>query len=434
MPKTLASGASTVNPSLLAFRPRQVALTTLDMKQSKANGSADKAVSLSSDKKALLFHSVARFLERNGFSKTLKKFCSEAEIEEIDAFKGSLPDLEALFSKYSDKCDGNKTNSKGQKEQELKLVEPPPEEPENNSKDKKKRKKRISELESLPNATGEQIKEASLEGKSVTDSKREKKTKDKEKKNKPPTSASLIDNTDSQAVNSAVLNAYDTLVEEKSSKSKTKKKKKDDLAFECSDANSKDTSVIGSKGDDFKKSSADADATGKDDKGSKKRKRLISEENDLKPADKIEGEECKRKKIKGVDDFKVNDQQAHVNASAVINKLEEFQNNSIKQLNGQGNGNIDESAEKSSIQKSTKKQHNGSAEPKTVCAFQRVKVDEVVFTDERLQDNSYWAKHGAETGYGAKAQEVLGQVRGSVTEIPSTYQIVIERWNHRTVP
>lgn len=84
-------------------------------------------------------------------------------------------------------------------------------------------------------------------------------------------------------------------------------------------------------------------------------------------------------------------------------------------------------------------------QPKTVNAFQRVKVEEVEFIDERLKDNSYWAKvnrrnivflfffcsillpcflslsdfhnhclmqDGAETGYGAKAQGVLGQVRG----------------------
>lgn len=31
-------------------------------------------------------------------------------------------------------------------------------------------------------------------------------------------------------------------------------------------------------------------------------------------------------------------------------------------------------------------------QPKTVNAFQRVKIDEVEFVDERLQDNSYWAK------------------------------------------
>lgn len=35
---------------------------------------------------------------------------------------------------------------------------------------------------------------------------------------------------------------------------------------------------------------------------------------------------------------------------------------------------------------------DGLFQPKTVHAFQRVKVDEVEFVDERLKDNSYWAK------------------------------------------
>lgn len=68
--------------------------------------------------------------------------------------------------------------------------------------------------------------------------------------------------------------------------------------------------------------------------------------------------------------------------------------------------------EKSGAHKSTKKQQNVTTEPKTVNAFQRVKIDQVEFAHEKLQDNSYWAKDGAEIGYGAKAQEVLGQVRG----------------------
>lgn len=62
--------------------------------------------------------------------------------------------------------------------------------------------------------------------------------------------------------------------------------------------------------------------------------------------------------------------------------------------------------------KSRRKDTDGSAEPKSVTAFQRVKIEEVKFADERLQDNSYWAKDGADVGYGAKAQEVLGQVKG----------------------
>ncbi|KAI7990259.1 hypothetical protein LOK49_LG12G02237 [Camellia lanceoleosa] len=59
--------------------------------------------------------------------------------------------------------------------------------------------------------------------------------------------------------------------------------------------------------------------------------------------------------------------------------------------------------------------HNISLEekkPKTVNAFQRVKIDAVEFANERLQNNSYWAKDSAEVGYGAKAQEILRQVKG----------------------
>ncbi|KAG6497325.1 hypothetical protein ZIOFF_045224 [Zingiber officinale] len=53
-----------------------------------------------------------------------------------------------------------------------------------------------------------------------------------------------------------------------------------------------------------------------------------------------------------------------------------------------------------------------SVELKSNTPFQRVKVDDAKFVDERLKDNSYWAKDGADSGYGAKAQEVLGQVKG----------------------
>ena len=81
MPETLISGSYTRNPAVLALKPRQVLLSKLNMKQSTANGSADKASILNPDQKAILLKSVARFLECNGFSKTLKKFRSEAEIE-----------------------------------------------------------------------------------------------------------------------------------------------------------------------------------------------------------------------------------------------------------------------------------------------------------------------------------------------------------------
>ncbi|CAI9779826.1 unnamed protein product [Fraxinus pennsylvanica] len=119
--------------------------------------------------------------------------------------------------------------------------------------------------------------------------------------------------------------------------------------------------------------------------GSKKRKRLAHDEDGKQPVEEVAVEESKRRKTDGQEEAEGIEQQ----------------------LNGSPNG-----VEKSSQPKSTRKQINSSAEPKMVNAFQRVKVDEVKFVDERLQDNSYWAKDGSETGYGAKAQEILGQVRG----------------------
>ncbi|KAF8083506.1 hypothetical protein N665_0769s0006 [Sinapis alba] len=78
----------------------------------------------------------------------------------------------------------------------------------------------------------------------------------------------------------------------------------------------------------------------------------------------------------------------------------------VKQTDVQENGNV----ETKSTNKKSGKGLSDSKEPKK--PFQRVNVEEIVFTDDRLKDNSYWAKSGADSGYGAKAQEVLGQVRG----------------------
>lgn len=87
MHKTPISSAVAVNPSLVSFKPRQVLLaTTSKMKQNeKKNNHKDDAKSavrtLKSEEKALLLKCVAGYLKSNGFSKTLKKFLSEAEIE-----------------------------------------------------------------------------------------------------------------------------------------------------------------------------------------------------------------------------------------------------------------------------------------------------------------------------------------------------------------
>ncbi|KAL0646771.1 hypothetical protein Bca4012_045062 [Brassica carinata] len=119
------------------------------------------------------------------------------------------------------------------------------------------------------------------------------------------------------------------------------------------------------------------------EKSSKKRKRSEPEETKEQTEEEDDEESKRRKKDESVvDETPVKKQAADV----------------------QENGNVEKSEKKSG------KGLSNSKVPKK--PFQRVNVEEIVFTDERLKDNSYWAKDGADSGYGAKAQEVLGQVRG----------------------
>ncbi|KAG6401657.1 hypothetical protein SASPL_138521 [Salvia splendens] len=131
-------------------------------------------------------------------------------------------------------------------------------------------------------------------------------------------------------------------------------------------------------------------------KVSKKRKRMLPDETENKSGGEVAIEESKSKKSKCLKESKdVPEANGHA-----------FEGNF---MNVSANSNeIGKSSQKKSANKQPK-----SSEPTTAKAFQRVKIDEVEFVDDRLQDNSYWAKDGAETGYGAKAQEVLGQVKGS---------------------
>ncbi|XP_038970502.1 suppressor protein SRP40-like isoform X2 [Phoenix dactylifera] len=120
----------------------------------------------------------------------------------------------------------------------------------------------------------------------------------------------------------------------------------------------------------------------------KKRKTEENKENTKPSGEQLDGI------IKCKDNLRTHDSRKEVIGHQVVN----------------GNGE-EEAMEGGNSSKSIKKEKN-SAEPKSVNAFRRVVVDEVQFSDKRLQDNSYWAKDGAENGYGAKAQNILGQVRG----------------------
>ncbi|XP_024964598.1 uncharacterized protein LOC112504872 [Cynara cardunculus var. scolymus] len=66
---------------------------------------------------------------------------------------------------------------------------------------------------------------------------------------------------------------------------------------------------------------------------------------------------------------------------------------SDKQINEFGNEKPEiNGGDKSGSQESVKKQRIGSAEPKMINAFQRVKIDQMEFAHEKLQDNSYWRR------------------------------------------
>ncbi|XP_019461861.1 PREDICTED: nucleolar and coiled-body phosphoprotein 1-like [Lupinus angustifolius] len=139
---------------------------------------------------------------------------------------------------------------------------------------------------------------------------------------------------------------------------------------------------------------------------SKKRKRPTSEENGQQVEEIKADEEPKRRKVENVNESKGEEGSAKTNSNLETSK---------EQANGKTNGHLENVGDKSSVQKS---QQKGSVEVMVFVAnisekgFQRIQADQVEFADERLQDNSYWAKDGAESGYGAKAQEILGQVRG----------------------
>ncbi|KAK3137011.1 hypothetical protein QOZ80_5BG0446500 [Eleusine coracana subsp. coracana] len=172
---------------------------------------------------------------------------------------------------------------------------------------------------------------------------------------------------------------------------------------------------------------ADGVETVKDDndkKAKKKRKKSDSEENVQEEGKEVAGkglvptsddQDKSAMETEDAENGRPASENAVVGKKRKLEDVEESkppatENGTANQTSGNGFAE-DNSKENSIISKPSKRQKK-SDEPKSVTPFQRVKLEAVKFADERLQDNSYWAKGGAETGYGAKAQEVLGQVRG----------------------
>lgn len=166
-----------------------------------------------------------------------------------------------------------------------------------------------------------------------------------------------------------------------------------------------------------KVTSKEEDNSGREEKKEKKelkkekaRKKKKEMENDDKKGDvKKAKEDKKTRKRKHGEDEKGEEEVG-------------AKNDAVKRRKG-GNGErveeemnvVDENVAKkgeAGDKEAEEKMEGTEKQPSTLRAFQRVKVDEVVFKDPRLVDNSYWAKGGAQSGWGAKAQEVLGQVRG----------------------
>jgi len=500
------SGRAQTNPNyqaLLAFKPRPVLLAEITTKVTTMKQCSSKTLTLNPDQKAILLQSVLGYLDRNGFSKALKRLLAEAQIE-TDNWKACSLNLEDLYGNYLGTCTptetildtdkvqelltdetkkksgashssaveqtvGNKKKKKSNKgdnnavenrsengiaescknsmeilakdsladssvelkeTKKSKKVSDSRQQPEQVSTEalkestagtvselqidesqkkqtdkKKKKSKSISEshdsnverepMDSLQVANEDKFDNSKPSlGEVKIDSEAEGKPKDKKKKKKKQGADPLIENVEKH--NSALENGQDVPLEEKKVESRKQKRKKEGSVSDTLSGdvpNKEDPTTRETKNESCQILEA---AIGEEKKSSKKRKRLVSEENELHPVEKVKSEESKRRKTETLEETKICEQITEVNANAATPTNRNFEKDGVK----------------SAAQKTRRKQHEGSAEPTTGKAFQRVKIDEVKFADERLQDNSYWAKAGADIGYGAKAQEILGQVKG----------------------
>lgn len=285
--------------------------------------------------KEILHQSILHYLHRSGFSKTLKLFQSEAQIQN-DSWKSCSANLEEIYCKHVNGCHQAKDDNECTK----------------------------------------------------TDGKDEENTKSKKKKSKK---SSAVEDISKSTMNNDEIPQDNAVLEESDAKPKKKKKSKHDLASGGETKEAKlDATMNGLEANDSKKTKDKKRKSNQEDKPATN----DTENGDMHPdVSKEENKSSKKRKRL------VSDEIEHkIEAPKEDDAVDENEN--LEQNEG----------EKS--QKSSKKQRIASTEPKTVNAFQRVKIDQVEFAHEKLQDNSYWAKDGADIGYGAKAQEVLGLVRG----------------------
>ncbi|KAL0315996.1 UNVERIFIED_CONTAM: hypothetical protein Sradi_5477800 [Sesamum radiatum] len=419
-------GSSDVGPSssfLTAFKPRQVLLLEQQQRNlAVQKPMAKKAVELKPEDESILVCSVALWLENKGFSKVLKRFLSAAQIED-DSWKARALNLNEIFSKYQEICTGAHEDLKFQKKQETNEGAIGTASEEIGSKKKKKKSKgdvAVTDTGRTPEdiATNGKVNESYVNGKA-----------DEDQRYKTSDGLSLSDQKSEVPKESNDEKVCDIIMDHSTKKQKDKKKKKNKLMSEPLDVNENQTDVMPEVTESkhkrettvdkkSRKRSVEAaeDEVDESKKSSKKRKRTAHDENENKLDQEVAVEESKPKKTKSLEEGKdvlkqINPSGANENAAGQNCNDKQTDENTKSTLNNNG-------VDKSSQPKSARKEPKNSAEPKTVNAFQRVKVEEVEFVDERLQDNSYWAKDGADIGYGAKAQEVLGQVKGRRPAFP----------------
>ncbi|XP_020273390.1 suppressor protein SRP40 [Asparagus officinalis] len=359
----------------------------------------------------LLLSSIAGFLESSGFLRTLSAFRSEAEIESDGSAAASI-NLEDLFFKFLE----TSTLHVEIKDKKKKKKEPPASVEENANK---------SHLEISPEIakecdTHDKAKKRKKHKMSSEDHNENTEAKDHKEKFQEDVEEKIAE---LKSLPNMINLPAETNGEHKSEK---KKKKKTNSVTDSLSVNEiKQTTETSKESESVKEKDSISENNGNiEKKVHKKRKRLDSEERALhdenskksetpQKLDKssLESEDTnackKRKKKKGSE----SSDEAGITSNQEQDPSCQHEEKELgtRQLpSGESKKNEEE---KGTATKSKKKEKH-SAEPKTVNAFQRVKVDEVKFADERLQDNSYWALDDTGSGYGAKAQEVLGQVRG----------------------
>uniref|UniRef100_A0A0E0RJZ3 Srp40 C-terminal domain-containing protein n=1 Tax=Oryza rufipogon TaxID=4529 RepID=A0A0E0RJZ3_ORYRU len=413
----------------MLFLPRQLALSAAaaaaamakeeSRKEKKAKTkAASSAAAVPDARRAAVVAAVAAFLESSGFPRALAALQSEANLE-AGSWRSSPVSLEELVSGFledsSNYAPGASINGSIEHEKTAAVVA----EDAGKKKKKKGSDTKVSEAENKvaePSAVEKPSENADVE----TKEKKQKK-KSKKQENDEDVEARL------EKAESAIINKFetvDTLKEDSKNGlvdvapvEKGKKKKKGKSTPETSDKVDTGSTDAGA---DCAKGKGDAAEMEKDNNEKKSKKKLKKSKENV--------EVVENKEVAGKDSApKSNDENNSgmetekgengmpPSDNVVVGKkrkLEEVEGSNLpaKEDNTASqklsNGSSEDDGAKPN------KRQKKSSEPKTVNAFQRVKLEDVKFADDRLQDNSYWAKGGADSGYGAKAQEVLGQVRG----------------------